>query len=63
MKTKEIKELEKLDRKIMEEDYLNSYPRPTLGVMLLWGIGCLLFLAVFCIVVAGVSRLIFGLMQ
>lgn len=37
-----LKELQKLDRKIMEGDYMNSYRMPPLWVKILWMfMGCL----------------------
>uniref|UniRef100_A0A6M3JJ88 Uncharacterized protein n=1 Tax=viral metagenome TaxID=1070528 RepID=A0A6M3JJ88_9ZZZZ len=42
---KTIKELEALDRKIMEQDYYDSYRRPSILVKLIW-LGLSLFIGV-----------------
>lgn len=59
---KTIKELSEIDRKIMEEDYVNSYRRPPILIVLGYFIGFLVLIGLFMATVYGLVGLLFQLM-
>lgn len=60
---KTLKELRELDRKIMEEDYIKSYRRPTLGVILVWWLFMVISLGVFGVFTYGLAGIFFQFLQ
>lgn len=59
---KTMKELRKLDRKIMEEEYVRSYRRPPVLVALGYFVGFLMLIGLFMATVYGLVGLLFQLM-
>jgi hypothetical protein len=58
-----IKELEKVDRKIMEQEHFNSYRRPTILVSIVFLLFGICATACFCAVVWAVSYGIISLVK
>lgn len=59
---KTIKELSEIDRKIMEEDYVNSYRRPPILIVLGYFIGFLVLIGLFMATVYGTLGILFQLL-